>query len=162
MRSTQMKGARAASQHVHSTAVAQRQLVQKFDRKKTAHALGLPIVSHNTLNNTSHVVAVVLTLPRIVKSVVTGQAPVTMELRNTPGKNTNNPRWYTHIQELTHFMLPLQTYGSQIGSQPTFVPGPYWCTRLTTCAWKNRLMYVPCQHPPHFGPLSCSHPSASR
>ena len=29
---------------------------------------------------------VVLTLTRIMKSVVTGQAPVTLELRNTPGK----------------------------------------------------------------------------
>ena len=28
---------------------------------------------------------VVLTLTRIIKSVVTGQAPVTLELRNTPG-----------------------------------------------------------------------------
>ena len=34
------------------------------------------------------VVVVVLTLTRIIKSVVTGQAPVTLELRNTPGKNT--------------------------------------------------------------------------
>ena len=43
-------------------------------------------------------VVVVLTLTRIIiKSVVTGQAPVTLELRITPGKNTNNPRWYTHI-----------------------------------------------------------------
>ena len=41
------------------------------------------------------VVVDVLTLTRIIKSVVTGQAPVTLELRNTPGKNTNNPRWYT-------------------------------------------------------------------
>ena len=32
------------------------------------------------------VVVVVLTLTRIIKSVVTGQAPVTLELRNTPGK----------------------------------------------------------------------------
>ena len=32
------------------------------------------------------VVVAVLTLTRIVKSVVTGQAPVTLELRNTPGK----------------------------------------------------------------------------
>ena len=39
------------------------------------------------------VVVVVLTLTRIIKSVVTGQAPVTLELRNTPGKNTHNPRW---------------------------------------------------------------------
>ena len=31
-------------------------------------------------------VVVVLTLTRILKSVVTGQAPVTLELRNTPGK----------------------------------------------------------------------------
>ena len=35
------------------------------------------------------VVVVVLTLTRIIKSVVTGQAPVNLELRNTPGKNTN-------------------------------------------------------------------------
>ena len=36
------------------------------------------------------VVVVVLTLTRIMKSVVTGQAPVTLELSNTPGKNTHN------------------------------------------------------------------------
>ena len=35
---------------------------------------------------------VVLTLTRIIKSVVTGQAPVTVELRNTPGKNTIKPK----------------------------------------------------------------------
>ena len=34
---------------------------------------------------------VVLTLARIIKSVITGQAPVALELRNTPGKNTNKP-----------------------------------------------------------------------
>ena len=38
------------------------------------------------------VVVVVLTLTRIIKSVVTGQAPVTLELRNTPGKNTHKPK----------------------------------------------------------------------
>ena len=32
------------------------------------------------------VVVIVLILTRIIKSVVTGQAPVTLELRNTPGK----------------------------------------------------------------------------
>ena len=42
------------------------------------------------------VVDVVLTLTRIIKSVVAGQAPVTLELRNTLGQNTNNSRWYTH------------------------------------------------------------------
>ena len=38
------------------------------------------------------VVVVVVTLTRIIKSVVTGQAPVTLELRNTPGKNTIKPK----------------------------------------------------------------------
>ena len=42
------------------------------------------------------VVVVVLTLTRIIKSVVTGQAPVTLEPRNTPGKK-HKPRWYTLI-----------------------------------------------------------------
>ena len=65
------------------------------------------------------VVVVVLTLTRIIKSVVSGQAPVTLELRNTPGKNTHNPRWYTHISQLTQFMPPPETYKSEIGSQST-------------------------------------------
>ena len=51
--------------------------------------------------------------------MVTGQAPATLELRNTPGKNTNNPRWYTHISQLTQFMPPPETYKSKIGSQST-------------------------------------------
>ena len=38
------------------------------------------------------VVVVVLTLTRIIKSVVTGQAPVTLELRNTPGKTHTQPK----------------------------------------------------------------------
>ena len=63
--------------------------------------------------------AVVLTSTRIIKSVVTGQAPVTLELRNTPGKSTHNPRWYTHISHLTQFMPPPETYKSEIGSQST-------------------------------------------
>ena len=42
------------------------------------------------------VIVVVLTLTRIIKSVVTGQAPVTLELRNTPGKNTHNPTKVVH------------------------------------------------------------------
>ena len=37
-------------------------------------------------NDRYYVVVVVLTLTRIIKSVVTRQAPVTLELRNTPGK----------------------------------------------------------------------------
>ena len=67
------------------------------------------------------VVAVVLTLTRIIKSVVTTQAPVTLELRDTPGEKHNNPRWYPHISQLTQFMTPPETYKikSKIGSQPT-------------------------------------------
>ena len=38
------------------------------------------------------VVFVVLTLTRIIKSVATRQAPVTLELRNTLGNNTNKPK----------------------------------------------------------------------
>ena len=37
-------------------------------------------------------VVVVLTLTRTIKSVVTGQAPAAVEMRNTPGKNTNKPK----------------------------------------------------------------------
>ena len=65
------------------------------------------------------VIVVVLTLTCIIKSVVTGQAPVTLELRNTVGKNTNNLTWYTHISQLTQFMPPPETYKSEIGSQST-------------------------------------------
>ena len=46
--------------------------------------------------STSLAVVVVLTLPRIIKSVVTGQAPVTLELRNTPGKNTHTQPKVVH------------------------------------------------------------------
>ena len=53
--------------------------------------------------------------------MVTGQASVTLELRNTPGKNTHNPRWYTHtsISQLTQFMPPPETYKSEIRRQST-------------------------------------------
>ena len=43
------------------------------------------------------VAAVVLTsTPRIIKSVVTGQAPVTLEWRNTPRKNTQTKTKVVH------------------------------------------------------------------
>ena len=38
------------------------------------------------VHNRTRIVVVVLTLTCVIKSVVTGQAPVTLELRNTPGK----------------------------------------------------------------------------
>ena len=36
-----------------------------------------------------------------------------------PRENTHNPRWYTHISQLTRFMPPPETYKSEIGSQST-------------------------------------------
>ena len=42
-------------------------------------------------------VVVVLTLTRIIKSVVTRQAPVTLELRNTPGKGHKQTKGGTRI-----------------------------------------------------------------
>ena len=44
----------------------------------------------------THIVVDVLTLTRIIKPVVTGPAPVTLELRSTTGKNTQpNEMGYT-------------------------------------------------------------------
>ena len=34
-------------------------------------------------------------------------------------KHAHNPRWYTHILQLTQFMPPPETYKSEIGSQST-------------------------------------------
>ena len=53
-------------------------------------------------------VVVVLTFTRIIKSVVTGQAPVTLELRNTPGaKHTNKPKVvHAYIAADAKFMPP--------------------------------------------------------
>ena len=43
------------------------------------------------------VIVVVLTLTRIIKSAVAGQAPVTLELRNTPGKKYKQTKGGTRI-----------------------------------------------------------------
>ena len=69
------------------------------------------------------VVVVVLTLTRIIKSVVTGQAPVTLELRNTLGKNTKIPRWYTRMSQPAQFMPPPETYNSEIRGVHGSYPG---------------------------------------
>ena len=64
------------------------------------------------------VVVVILTLTRITKSVVTGQAPVTLELR-IPQEKTHTTQGGTRIPHLTQFMPPPETYKSEIGSQST-------------------------------------------
>ena len=62
---------------------------------------------------------VVLTLTRIIKSVVTGQAAVTLELRNTPGKNTNKPKVvHAYIIADAIHASARKIYKSEIGSQP--------------------------------------------
>ena len=60
---------------------------------------------------------VILTLTRIIKSVVTGQAPVTLELRNTPGKK--------HKPKVVHAYITADAIRaftrnicSEFGSQP--------------------------------------------
>ena len=73
------------------------------------------------------VVVVVLTLTRIIKSGVTGQVPVTLELRNTPAGKTLTTQGGTriYISQLTQFMPPPATYTPEyiykieIGSQST-------------------------------------------
>ena len=88
------------------------------------------------------VVVVVIALTRIFKSVVTGQAPVTLELSNTRGKTQTNQRWYTHISQLTQFMLHQKHIKAKSGVSLRCA-GPYWCTRLTIRAWQNRLFRLP-------------------
>ena len=43
------------------------------------------------------VVVIVLMLNRLIKSVVTEQAPVTLEWSNTAGENTRNQQGYTYV-----------------------------------------------------------------
>ena len=60
--------------------------------------LSLRLYASFTSYEIQRCVVVVLTLTRIVKSVVAGQAPVTLVLRNTPGKKRRtNQRWFAHI-----------------------------------------------------------------
>ena len=65
--------------------------------------------------------------------------------------NTHNPRWYTHISQLTQFMPPPETYKSEIGSQSTmcqvqagayvslFTPGE---TKYSDCHPRKTTTYI--------------------
>ena len=82
-------------------------LLQNYKKKEMSHVHVYYIV-------------VVLALTRIIKSVVTGQDPVSLELRNTSGKKTQTKkRWYTRISQLTQFISLREIYKSENGSQPT-------------------------------------------
>ena len=59
------------------------------------------------------VVVVFPTLTRIIRFVVTGQAPVPLELKNTPGKNTNNP-WAAKATELNRHTTRMKIRGSVV------------------------------------------------
>ena len=52
-------------------------------------------------------------------------------------------RWYTRVSQLTQFMPPPETYKKVNRESAYDMPGPYWCIRLTTRAWKNRLYRLP-------------------
>ena len=71
--------------------------------------------------NPRYIVVAVLTLTRIIiKSVVTGQAPVTLELRNTPGKKHKQTKGGTRIyHSWRNSYLHQNHIKSEIGSQPT-------------------------------------------
>ena len=75
------------------------------------------------------VLVVVLTLARIIKSVVTGQAPVTLEWRNTPREKTQtNKQWYSHlIYHTRRNLYPCQkNIRIEIGSQNVNKPVLRW------------------------------------
>ena len=76
----------------------------------------------------------VLTSTRIIKSVITGQAPVLLKLRNTPGKNTNQPKEvHIHITADAVHASARNIYKSEIGSQPTMC-------QVHTCAYVSLLV----------------------
>ena len=56
-------------------------------------------------SGTTTAVVCVLTLTRIIKSVVTGQAPVTLEWRNTPGKKYKQTKSGTRILHVFLFLI---------------------------------------------------------
>ena len=75
-------------------------LVQKNNEIRAPHGYRhspAPIL----LGQGSVMVVAVLTLSRIIKSVVTGQAPVTLELRNTPEKKHKQTKGGTRIVYIT-------------------------------------------------------------
>ena len=72
--------------------------VKSLGATGTRHTTVVPVLAlHCTIPNSVVVVVVVLTFARIIKSVVTGQAPVTLELRNNPGKKHKQTKGVTRI-----------------------------------------------------------------
>ena len=88
-----------------------------------------------TKSDSSLLLFVDYTLTRIVKSVVTGQAPVTLEWENTPGKRTNQTKsgTYTHVDIIAEAIHASgsKNIKNEIGSHLTYVPCPYWYMRFS-------------------------------
>ena len=62
---------------------------------------------------------------------------------------TTGVYFYFYISQLTPFMPPPETLKKYNRESAYDVPGSYWCIRLTTRAWKNRLYRLPpkkCYH----------------
>ena len=107
----------------------QRPLSYKYQHDRSRR---LPELSH------SQVVVVF-----IIKSVVTGQTPVTLELRNTPGRKHKQTTRRTRIyHSWRNSCLRQKHVQSEIGRQPTMCQ----VIRLTIRAWKNRLYRLPPYH----------------
>ena len=82
----------------------------------------------------SMLVVAVLTITRITKSVVTGQAPVTLELEYPREKTLTNQRWYTDISQLDAIHASARNIQKVNRESAYVVPGPHWCVRLTARA----------------------------
>ena len=86
---------------------------------KSDHNNKVVVSTPNSCIFNNNVVAV-LTLTGIIKSVVTGQAPVTLELRNTPGKKHIQTKGGTLVYHSWRSSCLRQKHiKSEIGSQPT-------------------------------------------
>ena len=90
------------------------------------------------------VVIVVLTLARMIKSVVTGQAPVTLELRNTQGKNRSKPKVvHAYITADAIHAFTRNIYKVKSGVSLRCAKSILVHIRHTSRAWKNRLYRLP-------------------
>ena len=91
------------------------------------------------------VVAVVLKLTRIIKSMVTGQVPVTLEWKNTQGEkkaqNKNKRAYIIPGTWLTQFTPPPENCTKWNRESAYDVLGPYWYIRRTTRASKNSRLH---------------------
>ena len=82
-----------------------------------------------------------LLLLLLLLSVVTGQCPFTLALRNGPGKKHTQTKGGTRIycswRKKCLRQKHLQKWNRE---KALYVPGPFWCIRITVSAWKYRLL----------------------